>query len=132
MIYIFCDGASRGNPGPASIGVFACKEKEPKTPVFELSEKIGKTTNNVAEWTALIRGLEKAIELGENQVQVFMDSELVVRQVEGVYKVKHSGLIPLFQSFLKLKLKISSFSISHIPREKNKEADRLANLALDS
>jgi ribonuclease HI len=129
MIYIYCDGASRGNPGPASIGVWAGRNKTET--LFEISKSIGNATNNVAEWKALIAGLEEARNRGESKVTVFMDSELVVRQVQGRYKVKHPNMIPLHQEFLALKVFFQIFEISHILRAQNSKADSLANQALD-
>jgi len=131
LIYIFCDGASRGNPGPAAIGVFACFDANDKKPFFQISKKIEVTTNNVAEWKALLVGLEEALKQSQRHVQVFMDSQLVVHQVNGIYKVKNPKLIPLYKKFLSLKSQFESFAISHIPREQNKQADLLANQALD-
>jgi ribonuclease HI len=130
MIYIYCDGASKGNPGPASIGVSAKKTIDANEELFTISKAIGNTTNNIAEWTALIQALEKAIELGEKEVSIFMDSELVVKQVKGEYKVKHPGLIPFKNSLNELKPKFTKFSIQHVYRTNNKRADELANLAL--
>lgn len=131
MVYLYCDGASRGNPGKASIGIAITKEKSSNL-ILEHSQVIGVTTNNVAEWTALKVGLEKVLELGERDVMVFMDSELVVRQVQGVYKVKDAKLKPIFQDVNLLKMKFDSFQIQHIPRELNSKADKLANLALSN
>ncbi len=130
MIYIYCDGASKGNPGPASIGVSAKTTQDSKEELFTISKAIGNTTNNIAEWTALIQGLEKAIELGEKEVSIFMDSELVVKQVKGEYKVKHPGLIPFKNKLNEIKPNFTKFVIQHIYRTGNKRADELANLAL--
>jgi ribonuclease HI len=85
LIYIYCDGASRGNPGPASIGVVAYRNSESTEVVFTISEKIGKETNNVAEWTALLFALQKCKELSEKDIKIHLDSELVVRQMQGIY-----------------------------------------------
>ncbi|HNM04020.1 MAG TPA: ribonuclease HI family protein, partial [Leptospiraceae bacterium] len=79
---IYCDGASKGNPGPASIGVFACETEHPEKEIFSISERIENTTNNTAEWTSLIEGIKKAREIGASKIQIFMDSELVVKQVK--------------------------------------------------
>ena len=86
MIYIYCHGASRGNPGPAWIGVIAFRDKENQDTVFTISEAIGRETNNVAEWTALLFALQKCRELSEKSVLVHLDSELVVKQMKGEYK----------------------------------------------
>jgi ribonuclease HI len=100
--------------------------------VASVSVFLGHATNNVAEYTGLVRGLEKAKALGIQQVEVLMDSELVVRQMTGQYKVKHPGLIPLFQKARQLASSFSEFKISHIRREYNKKADALANRAMDA
>ncbi|MCG9875977.1 MAG: ribonuclease HI family protein [Leptospiraceae bacterium] len=133
MIKIFCDGASKGNPGPASIGVWATNDKgsgNDGESVFEISEAIGNTTNNMAEWKSLLRAVEVALEKNHNQVQIFMDSELVVKQVLGKYKVKKPEFIPFWKQIQENKKKFSSFSIQHVFREQNKMADLLANQAL--
>ena len=127
MISIYCDGASKGNPGPASIGVYAVQEGKE---VFTISEALGNGTNNFAEWTSLIQALKKSIENKFLDVEIFMDSELVVRQFNGVYKTKHPDLIPLKQEAMKLAAQFHSIKLTHIPREKNKNADTLANKAL--
>ncbi len=123
------DGASRGNPGPASIGVTLKDEKN--RILAEISEKIGNTTNNQAEYQAIIAGLKKALSLGATEVEVKSDSELVVRQVLGVYRVKKEELKPLHQEVRRLAGSLAAFKIGSIPREQNREADRLANQALD-
>ncbi|MFH1826016.1 MAG: ribonuclease HI family protein [bacterium] len=125
---IFIDGAARGNPGPAGIGVFI---KNDKAILAEVSDYIGKTTNNVAEYMALIRGLEEAIDLDEDRVEVYSDSELLVKQIQGEYRVKNEGLIPLHHHAKSLIRKFKHFMISHIIREQNKMADKLANKGID-
>lgn len=129
-ITIFSDGAAKGNPGPASIGV-VLKDSKTGNTVAEISKKIGSTTNNIAEYTALIKGLEKAIELGANKVKVFADSELMVKQVTLVYKTKNEGLRDLLDEVFALKSKFKEFKITHVRREQNKRADELANLAFE-
>jgi ribonuclease HI len=126
---VFTDGASRGNPGPASIGVVFI-DSEDQT-IHELGEKLGHQTNNFAEYTAVIRALELAVEHGVQELTLKSDSELMVRQMEGRYKVKSPVIIPLFEQARKLAKKIKTFKLEHIRREFNSEADRLANLALD-
>ena len=126
---IWIDGAARGNPGPAAIGVVI--RDEPGATLARLSRYIGKTTNNQAEYRALIAALEKAVQLGARKVSVYSDSELVVRQITGRYRVKNAELKPLFQKVTQLQSRLESFSISHIPRCQNAAADRLANEALD-
>ncbi|MFH1683257.1 MAG: ribonuclease HI family protein [Candidatus Margulisiibacteriota bacterium] len=125
---IYVDGAARGNPGPAGIGIAI--KKGNKT-VKEIAAYIGETTNNVAEYSALIRGLEESIKLKAKKVECFSDSELIVKQINGEYRVKNEGLIPLFHHACSLIKKFKTFSISHIAREKNKHADKLANQGID-
>lgn len=127
--YLFADGAARGNPGPAGAGVVLAGD-DGKV-VFEGSRFLGETTNNQAEYSALGNGLVKALELGYSRIDISLDSELVVRQIKGEYKVKNEGLKPHFEKVKQLLDKFASFSIRHIPREKNKAADRLANRAID-
>ena len=129
-VIAYADGGSRGNPGPAGIGG-VLKDGEGAV-VATVSESIGTATNNVAEYLALIRILEKAIELGYQEIEVRMDSELVVKQMRGAYKVKHDGLIPLFEKACVLSSKFRWFEINHVRRLLNKEADALANQAMDS
>ena len=128
MIEIYCDGASKGNPGPASIGVSILKEKRE---IATLSEKIGNTTNNVAEWTSLLKALEYLKSSSSNEdISIYMDSELVVKQFLGEYKTKHPSLIPLKDKVFDLKKYFKSIQIQHVRRELNKRADELANDAL--
>lgn len=127
-VLAYADGGSRGNPGPAGIGALL---KQGGQTVAELSEAIGFATNNIAEYTALIRIMEKALELGFKRITVHMDSELAVKQMTGAYKVKNEGLLPLFNKAQRLSRRFESFSIVHVRREMNKEADKLANAAMD-
>ncbi|MDD5383153.1 MAG: ribonuclease HI family protein [Candidatus Margulisbacteria bacterium] len=126
---IFTDGAARGNPGPAGIGIIIRNDE--KT-LLEVADYIGKTTNNVAEYMALIRGLEEALDLGERNVEVFCDSELLVKQLNGEYKVKNEGLIPLYYHTQSLIKKFKHCRIYHTAREENVEADKLANRGIDT
>jgi len=128
-IEVFCDGASRGNPGEAGIGV-VIRSHEKKI-ILEISDYIGKTTNNVAEYMALIRGLEEALLLGATEATFICDSELLVKQIHGDYKVKNEGLRPLNLHALSLIRKLKKFKIEHAYREENKHADELANLGID-
>lgn len=134
-IIIHTDGGARGNPGPAGIGVVIENEKGEK--LAELSEYIGETTNNVAEYEALIRGLQKAKELlgarlYEAEVEVRMDSELVVRQLEGAYKVRDAGMRERFERVMSLRFEdFPSISFRHVRREQNAHADELVNRAID-
>ncbi len=128
-VVIHTDGASRGNPGPAAIGVVIA---EPSGRVLaEFGEALPNTTNNVAEYTAVIRALERARALGARRVQCLMDSQLVVRQLNGQYRVKHPDMLPLYRRVLELIQEYDEVTFAHVPRELNAEADRLANQALD-
>jgi ribonuclease HI len=128
-VYLYIDGAARGNPGPAGIGVVIKSENDET--LLEVSDYIGKTTNNVAEYMALIRGLEETIDMGNKSVEVYSDSELLVKQIKGEYKVKNEGLVPLYHHLMSLVKKLNHFSISHTVREENKHADELANRGID-
>ena len=124
------DGGTRGNPGPAAIGaVLSTPDGEV---VDEVAERIGEATNNVAEYRALLRGLERARALGATEVEVTNDSELVARQVGGAYKVKHAGLRPLYDQAMQALQGFDRWSLRSVPREQNAEADRLVNQALDA
>jgi ribonuclease HI len=127
---LYCDGASRGNPGPASIGavLYAPSDREP---VAEISEAIGVTTNNVAEYRALEAGLQRASELGVRRLRVRLDSQLLVKQLSGEYRVKSAGLKPLYASVCRLIEGFDAVEVSHVRRESNTVADALANEALD-
>ncbi|WP_459761669.1 ribonuclease HI family protein [Alkaliphilus crotonatoxidans] len=126
---IYTDGGARGNPGEAGIGIVI--ENEAGEVVREISQFIGRQTNNVAEYKALSRALEAALDMGFKEVICYLDSELVVKQIKGEYKVKNEGLIPLYQMIMPLVNKFDSFDIQHVRREHNKRADALANLAMD-
>jgi ribonuclease HI len=123
---LYSDGASSGNPGPAGIGYVLIADGH----TYRHSEDIGEATNNIAEYTALIRGLEKASSLGVGDLTAYLDSELVVRQINGEYKVKNPALRELYNKAVSLLKGFSSYSISHIPRERNKEADALSKKAV--
>ena len=126
---IFVDGASRGNPGPAAIGV-TIKDERGELITF-ISRRIGKATNNQAEYRAIIAALEEAVRLDVKQVDIKMDSELVVKQINGEYRVKKATLKPLYQQVKQLQGLLQGFTVTHIPRQQNFEADKLANKALD-
>ncbi|MDP2708634.1 MAG: ribonuclease HI family protein [bacterium] len=126
---IFTDGGARGNPGPAGIGAVILDERG--NAVAEISEYIGEATNNQAEYRALLAGLTKAKELGGQELEVFLDSELVVKQLNREYRVKDKYLAPLFVSVYNISLCFKKISFRHIRREKNTLADKLVNLALD-
>lgn len=127
-VVIHSDGAAEPNPGPAAIGV-TIKDQQGRL-IASISRPIGRATNNEAEYRAVIAALEKAIGLGARQVALNSDSELVVKQIKGSYRVKKAALKPLHQRVMKLQSSLDSFTIRHIPREQNTEADRLANQAL--
>jgi ribonuclease HI len=124
------DGASRGNPGPASYGV-VLRDPDGKI-VLELAKNIGRETNNVAEYFALLAALDYAMIHGISSLRIRSDSELLVRQMQGVYKVKSPDLKPLQERAAKLSRQLQYFAIEHVRRELNKDADALANVALDA
>jgi ribonuclease HI len=128
-IILYADGGARGNPGPAGAGAYL--EDDEGIPVARIYKYIGETTNNVAEYSALIFGLKEAIRRKIKNLLIRMDSQLVVRQIEGIYKVKEPTLIKLHKKAKALLEEIPTYSIEHIPREKNEAADELANLAID-
>lgn len=143
---LFCDGGSRGNPGPAASGfvVYSHLEnivnkgftKEIMSQIIleiEGGQHLGNTTNNVAEWQAVVLGLKKIIEKFGTDINlsVFLDSELVVRQITGVYKVKHSNLIPYFLEVSELAKSFTKISFNHVYRADNKAADAVVNRILD-
>lgn len=124
------DGGSRGNPGPAAYAVVV--ESADGARLDTLSKFLGETTNNVAEYEALLAGLNYALGHQRSRVKVISDSELLVRQMQGRYKVKSADLKPLFQQAQEMARKLEVFSIEHVRREQNREADRLVNEALDA
>lgn len=125
----YTDGGARGNPGPAGIGV-VLQNKDGET-IGEWSEFLGIATNNQAEYKALLLALKQAVALGAITLECRLDSELVVKQLKGEYKVKHPELKPLFEQAKSLISQIKNVSFKHIPRELNKQADQLANRAMD-
>jgi ribonuclease HI len=132
---MFCDGASSGNPGHSGIGVVInLSNKGGRRPGenrnYRISEYIGIATNNVAEYTALLKGLEKLESLGIKKIRIFVDSELLARQINGIYRVKHANLIPLWTKTMNILKSFSDYTVTHVPREKNKEADSLARRAV--
>ncbi len=128
-IIIYTDGGARGNPGPAGIG--AVLYNEDQEVLAKISQYLGVATNNQAEYQALILALKKALELGAEEVNCYLDSELVVCQLNREYKVKNKDLAPLFLSIYNLSLSFKKITFTHIPRERNKLADQLANEAMD-
>ena len=124
------DGGARGNPGPAAIGVVV--RAEDGSDVAEAAEAIGVATNNVAEYRALLRGIELAREHGATEVDLYGDSELVVKQVRGEYRVKDANLKPLHAEVRDALAELGAWSIAHVRRERNADADALVNQALDA
>ena len=127
-LIINTDGLSKGNPGPAAIGA-TIKDERGKT-LAAISKRIGITTNNVAEYKALIAALQQAKKMGGTQLEIRADSELMIRQLNGRYKIKSAGLKPLYIEATQLLTKFETVSLKHIPRELNAEADKLANDAV--
>jgi ribonuclease HI len=127
-LVLYCDGASRGNPGPSSYGIVIL---ENGAPVYEAGERIPDGTNNVAEYEGLIQGLTHCARLEGSEVIVRSDSQLLVRQMLGQYKVKTPHILTLFNKAKVLASRFSVVHFEHIPREQNKSADKLANAALD-
>jgi len=130
-VEIFCDGASRGNPGPAGAGAFVREAGGGKV-LSRVCKALGRATNNEAEYAALLLGLQEAKKLNATRVAVFADSELVIKQITGVYRVKHPVMRERHQEAMRLLAGFEIWSAAHVPRESNTEADRLANQALDS
>ena len=124
------DGGARGNPGPAAIGVVVSQPDG--TVIDEVAERIGVATNNVAEWRALLKGIERARVLGAREVELISDSELVARQLTGAYKVKHASMKPLHAEALTALRGFDSWKIRNVRRAHNARADELVNEALDA
>ncbi len=125
----YVDGAARGNPGPAGIGVFIADGAG--NVLKEVAEPLGRTTNNVAEYSALIRALEEARALGGATIKIFTDSELMAHQLNGRYKVKAAHLLPLYQRACRLLAMFEKSTVTHVRRELNQRADALSNLGAD-
>jgi len=129
-LLIHTDGAARGNPGPAGAGAIL-RDAATGEVVAEIAEPLGHATNNVAEWTAVLLALEDARRLGATHVDLRMDSELVARQISGIYRVKHPDLKPLHAAVMELLRGLGGYTVGHVPRDLNKDADRLSNVAID-
>lgn len=129
-LLIHTDGAARGNPGPAGAGAIL-RDAADGTVLAEIAEPLGRATNNVAEWTAVRLALEEAQHLGATHVDLRMDSELVARQISGIYRVKHPDLKPIHAAAMKLLQSFDGYTVGHVPRALNKDADRLSNVAID-
>ncbi len=128
-LVVHVDGGARGNPGPAAIGVVV---SDPDGVVIdEVAERIGVATNNVAEYRAVLKGLERAAALGARELDLVNDSELVARQLTGAYKVKHPGMKPLYDRAISALAGFDSWRIRSVPRAQNARADTLVNQALD-
>jgi len=129
-LLIHTDGAARGNPGPAGAGAIL-RDAATGEVLAEVAQGLGRATNNVAEWTAVRLALEEARNLGATRVDLRMDSELVARQITGIYRVKHPDLKPIHAAVMALLSGFDGYTIGHVPRELNKDADRLSNVAID-
>jgi ribonuclease HI len=126
---LWTDGASRGNPGPAGVGILL---KAPNGEVLcAEGQFLGHSTNNVAEYKALLLGLERALERGVKRLEVRADSELLIKQLKGLYRVRNAGLLPLFEAARQLIARFEEVRLKHVRREHNTEADRLANEGID-
>lgn len=130
FIEIYSDGASRGNPGPSALGAVLLSPSGEE--LATVSKVIAPTTNNVAEYSALIEALKLASSLGYKNIRVKADSELMIKQLNKIYKVKNENIKPLYQELERLSSEFDKISFTHVRREYNKRADELANLALDS
>jgi len=124
---IYIDGASKGNPGPSGIGVIICQNGET---IRNISSYIGNTTNNTAEYTALIYGLQEALKLGAKTLKINTDSQLLHRQINKVYKVKNPNILGLYKQVAHLIMAFKQVSINHIGRQDNRGADKLATRAI--
>ena len=129
MITAYIDGGARGNPGPAGYGVHIVDESS--AVVAELYEGIGRATNNIAEYRGLLAALEWALTHGHKRVHIKSDSLLLVQQINGHYRIKNEGLIPLYRQARHLMARIGQVTVEHVRREQNREADRLSNLGMD-
>jgi ribonuclease HI len=129
-ILIYTDGAARGNPGPAGLGAIL-RDAGTGEVLAELARFLGVRTNNYAEWTAVDDALQEALRLGATHVDLRMDSELVARQISGRYRVKHADLKPIHASVMAMLGRLDGYTVGHVPRELNKDADRLSNVAID-
>ena len=129
-LLIHTDGAARGNPGPAGAGA-VLRDAADGSLVAEIATFLGIRTNNFAEWTAVELALEEALTHGATRVDLRTDSELVARQIAGRYRVKHPDLKPIHARVMALLARFSAYTVGHVPRELNKEADRLSNVAID-
>ena len=131
-VLLYCDGGARGNPGPAAIGAVLVDADDPGGgPLAEISETIGEATNNQAEYRAVLAGLEAAADLGAEEVHDRADSQLMIEQLRGNYKVRNAGLKPLHARALRLLGRFQGVRLEHVRRHENTAADALVNAALD-
>lgn len=130
MITAYIDGGARGNPGPAGFGVYIVDADGSR--LAELHGALGIATNNVAEYNGLLAALTWAVDQGHTRLHIKADSQLLVEQMKGNYRVKNAGLLPLYRDACDLAARIGHVTFEHIPRERNKEADRLSNLGMDA
>jgi len=124
---IYIDGASKGNPGPSGIGAVICRDGRA---IKNIASFIGNATNNVAEYTALIYGLQEGLMLNAENIEINTDSQLLYRQIKKIYKIKSANILGLYNQALHLMSAFKQVSIKHIPREENRGADKLANKAV--
>ncbi len=129
-LLIHADGAARGNPGPAGAGA-VLRDAADGSLVAEVATYLGERTNNFAEWTAVELALEEALAHGATHVDLRLDSELVARQISGRYRVKHPDLKPIHARVMAMLGRLAGYTVGHVPRELNREADRLSNVAID-
>jgi ribonuclease HI len=129
VITAYIDGGARGNPGPAGYGAYIVDAQG--EPLASLHGALGVATNNVAEYNGLLAALRWAAEHGHTRVHIKADSQLLVEQMKGNYRVKNAGLIPLYGEAVRLASRIGKVTFEHIPREQNKDADRLSNVGMD-
>jgi ribonuclease HI len=129
-LLIHTDGAARGNPGPAGAGAVLRDASDGRI-LAEIAQPLGRATNNVAEWTAVELALIEAQRLGATHVDLRTDSELVARQISGVYRVRHPDLKPIHGRVVDLLRRFRGYTVGHVPRELNRDADRLSNVAID-
>ena len=130
-LLIHTDGAARGNPGPAGAGA-VLRDASSGEVLAEIATFLGVRTNNYAEWTAVELALAEAERLGATQVDLRMDSQLVARQIAGRYRVKHPDLQPIHARVMRMLGRFAAYSVGHVPRKLNKDADRLSNVAIDA
>jgi len=128
-VRVYSDGAARGNPGPAGAGAVVVNEAG--AAVAEIGRYLGEQTNNVAEYQGLLLGLRHALEYGATEVEVLADSQLLIRQLAGVYRVRNAGLMPLYEEAKRLLKRFRKVELRHIPREMNSAADEMSNRAID-